>query len=419
VRPDDPKPRKRWKRAVRISLIALAVIALALVLAFRPVLHALGGASSRAPSDYRTLSPAAQALVERSLADLDAARMVDVHVHLPGLGTGGSGCRVNPRMLSWLHPVSHVQFLVYCDAAGIHDLEHGDQQYVERLVDLVRGMPKHGRFDLLAFDARYDHDGARLDERTEMFTPDTWSIEVARQHPDLFDPVISVHPYRKDALAALEAGARAGATLVKWLPNAMGIDPADPRCDAFYDRMRDLGLTLLSHTGAEFAVHASEDQELGNPLRLRRALDHRVKVILAHCGSAGTCTDLDDPEHEQVDAFDLFLRVMDDPRYAGLAFGEISTLTQINRCGRPLETMLSRADLHPRLVNGSDYPLPAINVLFSTRKLERMGYITSEERASLNELYDVNPLLFDLVLKRCVKHPTTGTRFPASVFERQ
>jgi hypothetical protein len=278
-------------------------------------------------------------------------------------------------------------------------------------------MPKHGHYQLLAFDARYDRDGNLLEDRTEMFTPDTWVIAVAGEHPDLFVPAISVHPYRKDALEALEAGARHGATMVKWLPNSMGIDPADERCDAYYETMRRLGLMLLSHTGSELAVNASEDQELGNPLRLRRAMDHGVHVIFAHCASAGQCTDLDDPKHPQVDAFDLFLRVMDDPKYVGFAFGEISTLTQINRCGRPLETMLARTDLHPRLVNGSDYPLPAINVLFSTKKLLKLGYISADERAELNEIYDVNPLLFDLVLKRCVRHPKTRATFRTCVFE--
>ncbi len=412
-----PTPPARRRRVVRLTLIVAAAIAFVLVVAFHPVLHALGGASSREPSDYGTLSAAAHELVDRSLADLDASRMLDVHVHLPGVGAGGSGCRVNPRMLSWLHPFTHVQFLVYCDAAHIRDMRFGDQQYLERLVELARGMPKHGRFELLAFDARYDREGTLLDERTEMFTPDLWSIAVARDHRDLFAPAISVHPYRKDALAALDEGARAGAKLVKWLPNAMGIDPADERCDAYYERMKQLGLVLLSHTGSEFAVNASEDQELGNPLRLRRALDHGVKVILAHCGSAGSCVDLDDPKHAQAEAFDLFLRVMDDPKYIGLAFGEISTLTQINRCGRPLATMLARTDLHARLVNGSDYPLPAINVLFSTSKLAKLGYITTDEKHALDEIYDVNPLLFDLVLKRCVKDPKSGAQFAASVFE--
>jgi predicted TIM-barrel fold metal-dependent hydrolase len=416
LKPASARKPGRARRILRALVIALALLVLVVVVAFRPVLHALCGASARTPDQYATISAEARALVDRSLADLDAARMIDVHVHVPGLGAGGSGCSVNPRLLSWWSPVRHFQFLAYCDAGRITDLEHAEQQYVERLIALVRGMPKHGKFGLLAFDARHGPDGTRDDDRTEMFTPDSWPISIAREDPDLFVPIISVHPYRKDALDALVRGAQAGARYVKWLPNAMGIDAADPRCDAYYDKMKALGLSLLTHTGSEEAVHAAEDQEFGNPLRLRRALDRGVKVVLAHCASAGTNQDLDDPNHPQVDAFDLFLRIMDDPKYVGLAFGEISTLTQRNRCGRPLATMLERTDLHERLINGSDYPLPAFNVLYSTKQLQGLGYITAEERALLNEVYDVNPLLYDLVLKRCVKHPSSGTRFPPSVF---
>ena len=43
--------------------------------------------------------------------------------------------------------------------------------------------------------------------------------------------------------------------------------------------------------------------------------------------------------------------------------------------------------------------------------------ITMEERGRLNEIYHYNPLLFDFVLKRTLRHPDTGARFPASVFE--
>jgi hypothetical protein len=68
------------------------------------------------------------------------------------------------------------------------------------------------------------------------------------------------------------------------------------------------------------------------------------------------------------------------------------------------------------LVNGSDYPLPAINVLIRTGALVKQGYITSEERVCLNEIYDYNPLLFDFVLKRAIKVPGTEQRLPASIF---
>ncbi len=94
-------------------------------------------------------------------------------------------------------------------------------------------------------------------------------------------------------------------------------------------------------------------------------------------------------------------------------------MTQYNRAGSPLRTILEREDLHERLVNGSDYPLPAINFLIRTSALEKAGYITTEERGCLNEIYDYNPLLFDFVLKRSLKLPGTTKRLPATVFMRK
>ena len=82
----------------------------------------------------------------------------------------------------------------------------------------------------------------------------------------------------------------------------------------------------------------------------------------------------------------------------------------------PFATLLKRQDLHSRLVNGSDYPLPAINSLIWTRSLVRSGFITAEERQSLNEIYDYNPLLFDFVLKRTMRHPETKQKLATSVF---
>jgi mannonate dehydratase len=79
-------------------------------------------------------------------------------------------------------------------------------------------------------------------------------------------------------------------------------------------------------------------------------------------------------------------------------------------------TILQREHLHERLVNGSDYPLPAVNILIRTGALRKQGYITTNERVWLNEIYDYNPLLFDFVLKRTLKLPGTEKRLPASIF---
>jgi mannonate dehydratase len=204
---------------------------------------------------------------------------------------------------------------------------------------------------------------------------------------------------------------------VKWLPNAMNINPGSPRCDAFYRKLAELKMPLLTHAGEEQAVEGKEAQALGNPLHLRRALDAGVKVVVAHAASLGMGEDLDKPGTE-VSNFQLFLRLMQEERAKGLLHADFSAMAQFNRCGEPLRELLTREDLHPWLVHGSDYPLPAINALIRTGALEDLGYITSDERRALNELDRHNPIVFDFVLKRTLTVRQEGKtwRFPPSAF---
>jgi predicted TIM-barrel fold metal-dependent hydrolase len=381
------------------------------------LLHYIGGAFNHKPEELKDgLSQKAGDLIKRAFADIDPQRLIDHHTHIAGIGTAGTNTFVNPKMRTWAHPFHHLKFKVYMSAVGVQDLAHADSTLVERLADLVRHIQNHGKHRLLAFDKNYRPDGSVNLEKTEFYVPNEYVFALAEQYPDLFIPNISVNPYRSDALDELGRWAKRGARIVKWLPNAMGIDPSDERCDPFYQKMKELDLILLSHGGEEKAVEAEEDQKLGNPLLLRRALDHGVKVIVAHCAGLGENEDLDSPDKQRVHNFDLFMRLMQERRYEGLVFGEISAMTQYNRLGRPLTTILQREDLHERLVNGSDYPLPAINVLIRTRSLVKGGYVTAPERECLNEIYDYNPLLFDFALKRTMKLPGTTRRMPAAVF---
>ena len=377
-----------------------------------------GGAFTHRPEELKDrLSPRASDLVKRAFADIDPARLVDYHTHVAGIGAGETDNLVNPKMRTWRHPLHRLKFAVYLSAAGVEDLGHADREFAERLASLVRHIEPHGKYRLLAFDKNYDRDGTVNLAKTEFYVPNEYVFALAAEHPDLFEPVISVNPYRPDATEELAKWAARGGRMVKWLPNAMGIDPSDERCDPFYRKMKELGLVLLSHGGEEKAVEAEEDQRLGNPLLLRRPLDHGVKTIVAHCAGLGEGEDLDDPGRGRTHNFRLFMRLMDDPRYDGLVFGDISAMTQFNRIGEPLSTVIEREDLHPRLVNGSDYPLPAINLLIRTRPLARAGYIDAEERPILREIYGFNPLLFDFVLKRRLKLPGTERRLPAAVFQ--
>jgi len=405
-----------WRRRLLRVLAALGVVAIVIGLAAPFLIGRLGGYSERRAVDSPgALSDAARALVARVYDGIDTAQLVDYHTHLGGRGIG-TDCWVNPRMLSWWHPTDYVRFKVYLSAAGIEDETADDRVFVDKLLELVDSLPHPGRHFLLAFDHRYDALGRRDLARSEFYVPNEYAAEVVRAHPATFLPCISIHPYRADAVAELERFAQRGVKLVKWLPNAMGIDPLSELCDPFYAKLAEHDIALLTHAGEEQAVEADEDQELGNPLRLRRALDAGVRVIVAHCASSGTGQDLDQPGAERTN-FELFLRLMDEPRYEGLVFGEISTVTQINRFPMALAGLLERTDLHGRLVNGTDYPLPAINVLYQTGALADAGFLDPDEREVLNELYQYNPLLFDLALKRTVHAPGSGQRFAPEVFE--
>jgi hypothetical protein len=378
----------------------------------------LGGASSHRPEDLEAgLSLKAAGEIGAAWNGIDGKRLFDHHVHMIGTGAGGTGNFVNPRMLSWFHPFRHLEYEVLLSAAGVKDKNKADAEYVERLVSLIRGIKDHGKYGLLALDKNYREDGSPDLSQTAIYVSNEYVFSMSEHYPDLFEPIMSVHPYRKDALVEMETYSKRGGRFIKWLPNAMGIDPASPLCVPFYKKMKELHLILLSHAGAEAAVEAS-GPDLGNPLRLRAALDEGVRVIVAHCASLGDDEDLDQKdEKRRVPSFDLFLRMMDEKKYEGLLFGEISAMTLANRAGTgALEAILRRTDLHARLVNGSDYPLPAANVLIRTNKLENLGFITGEQRAVLNEIYDYNPLLFDFMVKRLVHAPGTDIRFAPSVF---
>lgn len=352
-----------------------------------------------------TLSDAALALIREAWKGLDPAKVLDVHCHVIGLGVGGTGCFVHPDSLSYLSPLRKLKTRFYKGAAGVYDDARADALFVERLVDLLTHQSPRARVVLLPFDKHHRPDGSEDLSLTEFHTPNDYVLGLAAKHPDLFMAGCSVHPYRADALDELSRCRERGAKLCKWLPNAMGMDPADPRCDAFYERLAALGMPLLTHAGEEQAVHAEEAQELGNPLRLRRALERGVTVIVAHCASLGECQDLDAPagqggERPKASCYALFRRLLAEAPWRGRLFGDVSAMTQFNRCEVALPDVLRSPEIHGQLLNGSDYPLPAIDPLVRTGLLVDLGLLDAAERPAINELYAYNPLTFDFVVKR-------------------
>jgi len=355
-------------------------------------------------------------IVQRAWEGIAPERMWDCHAHLVGTGDSSSGIWLNPRMYSLRFPLEFAQRVFFLNAGCAHRAPgRVDASYVERMHNLVDGLAPGTKLLLLAFDYAYAETGERDDERTAFHTPNAYASRMAAEHARYFEWAASIHPYRRDCVEALEWAAGNGARAIKWLPPAMGIDPASPRCDRFYAAAARLRIPILTHAGKERAVHGADRPDYGNPLRLRRALDHGVRVIVAHCASMGEDIDLDrGAGGPSVPSFDLFARLMDEARYADRLFGDISAVTQINRAGPYLHRILQRTDWHGRLLNGSDYPLPGIMPLFSVDRLASQGFIESRSVPVLKAIREHNPLLFDFVLKRELR--SQGRRFPVQVF---
>jgi len=354
-------------------------------------------------------------LVQAAFDGVRADWLWDAHVHVAGTGDGGRGIWLSPQMQSWMHPLQNLQRVFYLNASCADHPGRTDAAFIERLLAQLAAFPAGARVMLLAFDYAHDEHGRRDSAHSAFHIPDSYVAGIARAHAPRFEWLAPIHPWRDDALEALDAAVRAGARGVKWLPSARNIDPASPRCDPFYDALRRAGIPLLTHAGGELAVHGGGAQTLNNPLRLRRPLELGVRTVVAHCASWGEDADLDrGPDGPVRPSFELFARLMDEPGHEGLLFGDISALTQRNRMG-VLAEVVRRGDWHPRLVNGSDYPLPGVMPLFSLAALAHAGWLPSAEGEVLSAIRRYNPLLFDFVLKRRLR--VAGAGLHPGIFE--
>jgi hypothetical protein len=186
------------------------------------LLDRLGGAFSKEPETLaRDASDEAKKLIEDAFADLDPARLVDHHVHMLALGTTVKDAFVNPKMLSGFN-LERLKFRIYVSAAGVKDLASADEQYIERLVRLARAAAPSGKFRILAFDKYYNVDGSVNPAKTTMYVPNHYVVALAEKYPDIFMPVVSIHPYRPGALQELERWAKTGVGISSGCPTRWG-----------------------------------------------------------------------------------------------------------------------------------------------------------------------------------------------------
>jgi len=84
------------------------------------------------------------------------------------------------------------------------------------------------------------------EKKTGVYVPNDYVLSVAEEFPHVFLPVVSVHPYREDAIEELERCYKRGSRMVKWLPNAMGIDPSNGQTLSFFVN-RSIDLKIFAY----------------------------------------------------------------------------------------------------------------------------------------------------------------------------
>jgi len=273
---------------------------------------------------------------------------LDVHVHALGVGTGGTGCWVNEKTRSSIP--ARVGMWNLRLSFSQPDL---DQRYIAYLLSRIRSAGFLKQVVLLAMDYAHDARGERQPERTPFYVPNDYVARLAAEHPEFLFGA-SIHPYRPDALDELDRVAAQGAVLVKWIPAAQAIALDNSRCRAFYRRLAEHKLALLTHAGEELAVDVAA-QEYGDPRQLVAPLEEGVTVIAAHVASLG--------ETDGRSNLDLLAEMF--PRWPNL-WADTSGLTLVTRW-RALLRIAERTELHARLIHGSDFPLPPAATLFLGR----------------------------------------------------
>lgn len=272
-------------------------------------------------------------------------QLIDCHVHLAALPEGENGCHISAKMLK----STLFRFLLWKHGLSADHPRDANQKYVEDLLTELRASRHVQQAVLLGLDGVYDHAGRLAREETHFLISNSYVLQTAQAHPNDFLAGVSINPQRRDAIEEVHRCADAGAVLVKVLPNAQQFNPAEPRYLGFYRALAERRLPLLSHVGYEFSL-IGKDQSVGNPDRLKLALDEGVTVIAAHACSYGLML------------YERFLPVLLDfsKRYPHF-YADISALTLPNRF-RMLLHLRHHPEIHDRLLFGTDYPLSVTHV---------------------------------------------------------
>ena len=304
-------------------------------------------------------------------SNLETLHIIDWHVHVAGLGHGGSGAFVNKAMRE---NYRFRFFMRWMNVTEAELAEKGDQIIVKKLSQNIANSKYVDQAVVLAIDGIIDETGELDRKNTQFYVPNEFVAEETAKYPNLLFGA-SINPNRKDAVSMLEKVVAQGAVLVKLIPSTMHIDPSDERFIPFYKKMAELHIPLLTHTGKEKSFPNTRD-ELADPLRLVLPLELGVTVIAAHIATTG--------KSEGQANFERILPMFKD--YPNL-YADISSLTQINKLGF-LARALKVPGLTERMLYGTDWPLQYFPMVSSWYHVNHIGLRNAWRTGKIDNPWD-------------------------------
>lgn len=306
---------------------------------------------------------------------------LDIHVHLFGVGDGGTGCRIAKSISEGLQ-FRYLMALLRLQVAG----KTIDERYEEVLAEQVKGSGL-SQAAILGQDAVYDGNGRPDWARTSFYVPNKHVFDVVGRHCQTMIACPSINPDRADALNELACCHAKGARLLKIHPPTQGVNIADRKHAQFFRCCCEFNMVVLVHTGHEHSAPVI-DKDLAAPSRLELALDQGCTVVACHAGT-GWITDNPDFLPEFVSLLKRYPKLWGDTAVLG-TLGRVRDFGRLLKFGHlPEDVDLVRS----RLLHGSDFPFPAAPAAFATQIGKGVADRLGEESNLLKKDFDLKEAL--------------------------
>ncbi len=276
-------------------------------------------------------------------------KTVDIHTHL-----------MNPDV-RFERLFDKVTIRFFAQGLGVDPAELLADPYGTYVASMAKSIQeaKHlERACLFGVDSRLDQQGREIDrDRTVCATTDDL-LAVTQRHPEAFIPFFSVNPRRRNGLDLIDEYVERGCRGAKFLQNYWGIDLNDERFIPYYEKLISHRLPLIIHIGSEYSIDSDARYERIGMLDL--PLECGVTVIAAHMGLGRINYRLrfwrNLSKHPGNFDSDYFLLLEKLRRHDNL-YADISAILAPLRA-RALRHLAAQTDVHPKILFGTDYPVP-------------------------------------------------------------